>query len=538
MVIGNLALKLEFLEKLKDSEREGYFKQVVEDIPDYLDLSKYNDNVASKLYIDFSEIKSEAVWFVKFWIYHELYERMLSPTSISSGYTALKNFLNYIEEEFFITNPTEIKGIHYKAHLHRYVYLVKNHTLEMTTANNYVTVIDGFFKTLEKHEIMDASFVYVYDAISRVPRESPEFYFSGSELEEYYKRKNDIQMCYSYKDLIKILSNLHLMSNDLYRHAILVLAHTGLRASELQNLEIDCIEIEVVNNQNIYWLSNYKTSKSKQKHWIKGQPLQIGKHVYDAIIETIKITEEYRTKADKNIKRKLFIRPNYETKIIEPLNTASLRLNLQQKVASLFGIEKATLHMFRHTYAKILYDKGVPLEYIKKYLNHYEWNMTSDYIGHSSEEIVKKYINFVSIDSFEGHAKDNAIKYRDKLTVAIDNNEFQGLAIESQAELLDTISKDSNMSINIMDHGICFIPEGSQCPNNYTDVNSCIEEHCNKFVTTKDSIPSLEKLVNIKMKFVEELNEAGYEKAYNRNKKRLNKTILILNNLKGNHAKT
>jgi hypothetical protein len=188
--------------------------------------------------------------------------------------------------------------------------------------------------------------------------------------------------------------------------------------------------------------------------------------------------------------------------------------------------------MFRHTYAKILDDKGVEIECIKKYMNHKTMNMTAGYINHSTEEKADKFKRFVEVDRFEGHAKEKADTYKKRLSDAFENKEFQGMTVSSQVELLEMISGDMEMNIQIMDHGICFLPNLTQCPHNYTDINSCIEEHCDKFVTTPLSIPYLEKQVHTKTKFVEELKTKGFNKAYKRNKDKLLKTESILKGLK------
>ena len=84
------------------------------------------------------------------------------------------------------------------------------------------------------------------------------------------------------------------------------------------------------------------------------------------------------------------------------------------------------------------------------------------------------------------------------------------MAIEERSQLLEMLSDSMDMDIHAMDHGMCLIPKGTTCPNNFIEVNSCFEQNCGQFATTENSIPHFTRMVKYKEGWIKDFENTGH----------------------------
>ena len=545
-----------FRDSVKDEAEEmhDYLKGVLASMDDTFCLAKYDlDQTNDTAHIYFNALPPFSKDYVKFYIYQLLHEGLSSPVTARSHFFHVQNFISFLVDEFYTTDILLIEEHEYKAYIDNLIKSVQDKDLEMKTAYSYMSSVRDFLNCLESNTFATYGYTTRYNISEKFPINKPTAYHTKEEAEKYKKevRRKKEEKPIPYSDLAKILSFINQSRNIYTKTAIIIMSHTGLRIKELLNLEIDCIEKEFIDesmdffgkrpeDNQIYWLSNYKVSKTKHKHWSDGTPILIPREVYDAIHELIEYTFEFRGQSEEKWNNLLFLTKKRGGSLHSfGVYTAAAIRNRMKEYATDIGVKAFTPHQFRYTFAKLLYDKQVPLDYIKKYLNHISEDMSAHYVSEDKSRNMSKYKEFIKMDIIEGHAKEDALNYRDRLTEASLNEDFQGMAVSQQEELFDMISADMGIGINIMDHGLCFLPSDTPCPNNFTEVNSCIDSHCSKFGITDKSIPFLKKMIDYKELSIVDLAKRGFHESATYNQKKLDKTIGIYNELKDEHnAKT
>lgn len=78
------------------------------------------------------------------------------------------------------------------------------------------------------------------------------------------------------------------------------------------------------------------------------------------------------------------------------------------------------------------------------------------------------------------------------------------------------------------------MPSGMVCPNNFTEVDSCLDEMCEKFMATENTIPHINNLIDYRTKAINELEKFNFTEAARFNNKKLKQLSNTLNILKGN----
>jgi len=529
------------------NEMLDYFQNVCMGMDDIFSLEKYDiDQTNDTRCIYFDKFPRFSKDYVKFYVYSVLHDNLGSPQTIHSQSFHLKKFIDFLTDEFHTIDIALIEDFEYKAYIDNLIKAVEDKDLQIKTAYSYIVTVRDFLNCLESNNLASYDYITRYDIPKIFPINKPTVYYTREEEKKYKEEQKEKrrEKPISYPDLVKILSFIDQCKNTYARTAIIILSHTGLRLKELLNLKIDCIEKEysaekvmhfdsIQKDEGIYWLSRYKVSKTKHKHWKDGTPILVPKAVYDAINELIEYTSDFRNESGGELSKALFLNKRRSGSIYPyGIFTGSSIRNKMRDYAEDIGIKHFMPHQFRYTFAKLLYDKQIPLDYIKKYLNHISEDMSAHYISKNKSKSVSKYKDFARMGIIEGHAKENAVNYQKRIKKVFTNEVFQGMAAEKQIELLDMISLDMDMGINIMDHGLCFLPKNTPCPNNFTEVNSCIDSHCSKFGTTDKSIPFLKSMIEYKELSILELVKKGFSASAEYNQKKLNKTVDIYNKLK------
>ena len=195
-----------------------------------------------------------------------------------------------------------------------------------------------------------------------------------SELSiKLYKAEETVKDTYSDAELQKLLKkpNLRSCSFACYRNWVIInlLLNSGSRASTIRNILIKDVDLE---NQTI----SYRHTKNKS---IQIVPL---------CCEMKKILKEYMKIRDGGPNDYLF--PNQEGgKMTENgLNEAIRKYNRQR------GVEKTSIHLFRHSFAeRYLKQGGNPFD-LQKILGHSTLAMTKHYCRIYDKELIKNYDKF------------------------------------------------------------------------------------------------------------------------------------------------
>lgn len=541
MISGNNILNLpklvnDFDKEYKDiEERINYIANFFDNIVPYNDLGEYKQT-HSKYNINFKRnLGKENIKYLKYLMYWKIYQDKLAIVTVDIAITNISNFIEMCKEsaysDFIVINT---KRYMIDEYIERYHNKIKNCAITLRTSNSYLLTIINFLNFLNEQGLASFDFIDDYDAHKIFPYQTPEKYFIKKEYETYLKRLDETtrDKPFNYNDLEKlVLESEKCMPQELHTCYMIAL-HTGMRVTEILNLHIDCTSKELVNNEWVYWLSKYKFLKGRQKAWQDGSPHKITKEMYDLIWKQIKIVKTFQDDCPENLKNMLLTRHFKKNKFAIP--SPSYICQKKKILEEQTGIAGITIHRFRHTYAKLQYDKGIPLEFIIKFLNHQTGDMSASYINHDEKEDAKKFKIFLDMKNISGGAKDKAKKFQERLNSIYINKTFQGMSEENQIELLNRVANDEGVNIQIMDHGICMLPNLEMCPNKYTTVNSCIEEHCDKFIVDDTSISFIEKLKEYKEKSLENLKKMNFKVAYDLEEKRLNNTIDVLNDLKMN----
>lgn len=165
------------------------------------------------------------------------------------------------------------------------------------------------------------------------------------------------------------------ISDDIYKIAFITLFYTGMRRGELLALEWDDIDF-IENTININKTLNPKL-KDENDNTPKTDKSNRIIHLIPIVIENLK-------KINSDNKRNPF----------EKLTLTTLKRKCDNACKKI-KIEKFRIHDFRHSFASMCIDKGVPIEVISDYLGHENITTTLDTYGHlyphSQDKLLSKF---------------------------------------------------------------------------------------------------------------------------------------------------
>jgi hypothetical protein len=190
------------------------------------------------------------------------------------------------------------------------------------------------------------------------------------------------------------------------------------------------------------------------------------------------------------------------------------------------------MHQFRHTFATILYDNGIPISYIKKYLNHINDDMTATYIASEKTRKLRAMELFVSkkvqLPMLNKHTQ--LVKTFNELN---DSSEWASLAKEDQIELFELILKKHNVGFSYSDHGVCLLPEGEQCSYSLHGIVPCYLTGCKKYIASKNELEFFEKVLYSRKNHINQMEQINLlpdnNMALKRETKELEKIVWELN---------
>ncbi|WP_418187225.1 tyrosine-type recombinase/integrase [Aliarcobacter lanthieri] len=547
-------LKEEYFSHEKDFLLVNWLYNKAVEIPDDFSLEKYSRNKSNNDYIRFLKIDSCYRIYVKMYIYSLLVEERHGENSITDEFGKIKEFIEFLIKEQFVFDIRDIKKSDFLSFVDKVKYLISNkftlkEGININTGAKKISSIRKFLLNMFNEGVSELSFIQDIEVSKLIPVNSPEYFYEGEMLDRYYEsiEKDYEDKRLSYPHLIEILETMTEWDDLELECLITILVNTGLRVSEALNLQVGCyskateeeyaaflesrIDAEIIasDEKTIYWLDNYFASKTKKSEWTIGNPILIGQKTKEAIdfliIHSADAREDLKGKHGES---KIFATFRNNKAIVPKVHYFNYK---KKKVCERLDIPKFSFHQFRHTFAKMLYDSGVPLAFIKKYLNHIYTDMTAHYTGTSMEDKMKTYIEFAESEKVES-LNIKVKELHRELKNAIDSEDFQAMSFENRLDLLDMVIENSNLGINVMDHGICLLQNGTPCPNNYLDINSCIDELCGKFVVTEKSISYINNLIEYRTNAISELENLNFIEAANFNKKKLSQLNSTLNLLK------
>ncbi|UPT77480.1 site-specific integrase [Sulfurovum sp. XGS-02] len=544
------ATKLTHSFSAKEKHDNHLYDNVESRIADEFDVTHLlQDKTLTKKTIYFDKFPAWARKAVKYYIENEILLRNSTPSSANDLTIHLKGAFAYLQKHYDTNTLAEIHEQHFDSYIKHLEDRVRvEGSMKLKTAYSYTVAFMKFLEFVEDEEISSYPYLSKIEPAKIFPYDKPEKFFDGDSLKKHLAntQKNKDERPLSYSHLVEILECISDYNDVLFTNISIIMAHSGLRATEVLHLETDCLEyvteeemrisknnrIPIDDKEELYWLSNYKTIKGKQKNWTIGTPILVGSEVKNAIDTLVEHSrdllskyEPMETKISNNICLLLY---QGKTKI---LTYAGYRSKLKRFVSET-GVKPFTAHQFRHTYASMLYDSGVPIEFIRKYLNHIHEDMTDGYIKKNKQKTMEKYESFASAKVFAGGGEKKAYELQNKLKEALEHPEFAAMIIEERLELLEILSDSLDMDIHAMDHGMCLIPKNATCPNNFIEINSCFEQNCQQFATTENSIPHFTRLIEYKEGWIEDFEKTGHWSAAERGRKGLEKNINILEKLK------
>lgn len=260
-----------------------------------------------------------------------------SPATII-GY---RNELGYFGDFLFAQYgyEKEIQDIVLKD-MEDYMYAIKIKGKMSATRNRAIYILRSFYNYAYKRELCEKQLPIFLEPV-KVKR-TERFFLNDKQMQELFTQINH--------PIIKV--------------AVQCLYYTGMRVSELSNLELDHLDMA----NRIIFVENGKGKKDRK--------IPVSRKLYDILDNYL---ENIRP---QHISKKLFctarsgaLSPTYINAV---LSEAQKPLNLERKVSA---------HTLRHSFASMMIKAQVPLPYLQKILGHADLRVTSIYIHQDIDEL-------------------------------------------------------------------------------------------------------------------------------------------------------
>lgn len=275
----------------------------------------------------------------------------LSETTIRGYEYANKYFLRYVGYDLKCSDVTQELVDDYKLNL--------INRLKPETVNSYMFKISPIIK-------------YGYQ----------QGYIENDILFTHMKEQEHFKDIYTAEELSILLEKPKMNSFAEYRNWVIInfLLGTGVRAKELRELLIGNIDL----NNNIINLNHTKNKKSRVI------PISSTLHL---------ILNEY-----------ISIRNGEEDDVLfcnqfgEPLCRTTLQMSIT-KYCKKRGVEKYSLHLFRHTFITLSVRKGVSPLILKRITGHSSFKMLDNYYNANAQDLVNIVDNINPLEDFKPRTK-------------------------------------------------------------------------------------------------------------------------------------
>lgn len=373
------------------------------------DFSKFNikNQNNSSFVFDFTDVDYIYRNYVKTFVLRKLYERRLEIPTIKSKVNKIKNFLTYLENQSVFT--VELLNV-YEVN----EYLMANRELKVASLSSIKIAIKEFIMEIEfKNPHLD--FEDIYELLDEVDSQRYKY---ERELGKHPLIPKEIHKKILQCALNDIKSDQLAVVDKMSACMIIILAETGMRIMEFQNLKSNSLKSIVLKNEeksDFFYLEfmTYKTVKEKNGKLTQTFVTENTKLAYQTLLEILEERREtgadylyctversaYNTATLRAHIKRFFIRHRFELNIIEMsksdrdcFSSLIIDKNLVKSISwltkDLIGekVYYAVPHQFRVYLATDLYNKGMHLDWIRRHMNHMSTIMTEHYIRIQQEE--------------------------------------------------------------------------------------------------------------------------------------------------------
>ncbi len=512
-----------------------YISSITKDIPNKWDITEYDKRPDNTVTIDFTWASGEIRKACKYWAWTLIFRQDFQAISVRNMVGQVAFFFEFARSRYGLAEVKDNFYYAWMAYTDDLKLRVKNslvegskNSLQPRTASQYAGNALMFMAQLGSiHKGFEWVFRRDYSVL--LPHDISS-YLTGDERHEFRQKlvrlqfENKTQVI-PYDELLVLTRALEGCHDVYLKNAVKVAFHTGLRITEVLVLKKGCLvpvskeEIEAARAyrkkhkiglggvdpdwSEMYWLMGHQVIKDKKSiEWSIGTPILVSKVVYSALKEVGEFTSELREESGLEY---LFINKNSGR--IRVRSYAAV-LSSKQKFIKDGKLPYFRFHQTRATFATILYDLGISEEMIKKYLNHVNIETTSGYIS-SNHEREYMEMNAVAAGRLLGiSVNDKKVDsfVREVIGVAT-SSEWEHLDYFDQLAVYASIKRKNNLSVVYYDHGFCMLGLGESCQYGYGDVKPCYLSDCGKFEADKDELPSLTEMLREREKALPELKK-------------------------------
>jgi integrase/recombinase XerC len=249
-----------------------------------------------------------------------------------------KTYKNSFEENLKIINSSVIEE--YK------IYLTKERHNSSNTKKGKLITLNLFFKFLKNLKKIDDN--PINDDVNNISVERNERdYFTDEE--------------YSL-----ILSNIKTENSIRDKTIIELITNTGLRLSELVQLNIGSVS----NNYIKVFGKGKKTRSIPLNDYIKNKLYEYMKHRNPKSLDEPLFTSKNGCRINRNTIQKMI-----------------------NKILIATGLKKGCVHIFRHTYATSMLNKGLDIFHVSRLLGHESIETTQIYLHAKNQDVLYDFVN-------------------------------------------------------------------------------------------------------------------------------------------------
>lgn len=335
------------------------------------------------------------------------------------------------------------------------IYLLKESRKPYASIQQAINILSDLANCVGKQfeTVLSEEFVDYFDKYYRCvksTRNSYKLYFS--DFYEWLCRKKYIEnnivniefepieyidknVSYSAYELQVLFTNMYKLPDDMYRLALVLLAATGMRISEIVNIRRSMIK----KVEEFYFIMvNSDKAEKYQKSYIS-------KSIYEYVMNYIK---KYPSKTDY-----LFVNRFGKKTRVNTISRGLRKFTIDNDLRNESGeIIDVYTHKFRHNIAVSLQNSGAPITIIQCVLNHNSLETTKHYTDNAKELVEKRRMKALGISDI---AKENIPKIR-----------------ASYDEIIN-----SEVVTQVLISGACkkkaYTDEGKKCSNNPNDCYKC-----------------------------------------------------------------
>ncbi|WP_083420293.1 tyrosine-type recombinase/integrase [Mycolicibacterium llatzerense] len=297
--------------------------------------------------------------------------------------------------------------------------------------------------------------------------------------------------------------NLAKLTDPRWRLLFPLLIETGLRINDALYLAQDCV---IHDAQNAPYL-RYMNRKMKREALVPISP-----EIAAAIAQqAARVRDQYSAAA------LLFPRSAKNADGLRPFSTSHYQAVLKDWIDECRVVDdqgmpvRITAHQFRHTLGTRLINKDVPLEVVRKILDHSSWEMTAHYARLHDDTVRRHWERARKVD-----INGNAVTVDEDSPLADAQWTKQHLARATMA----------------LPNGYCGLPLQQSCPH----ANACLT--CPVFITTPEFLPQHREQLELTRGIIERAQHRGQLRVAEMNQRTADNLLTIITTLETPNPET